>query len=53
MPITGEAPIIVIEVNDRMLDVYMDVSIQLKSEVPLTTKRLGHRSRTLAYSKTF
>lgn len=51
MPITGNEPTIIIEINDRTVNVYMFVAIQLVSAN--TTKRDESDNRTLAFSKTF
>lgn len=53
MPITGGEPTIVIEVNDRTVNVYMFAALQLISADPKAVRRDERECRTLAYSKTF
>jgi hypothetical protein len=53
MPMIPSNPIIVIEVHDRTLNVYMDVRIALRPTDPSVRTRDVRRNRTLAYSKTF
>jgi hypothetical protein len=52
MPMIPSNPTIVIEVNDRTLNVYMDVDIALHPTDPNARARDMRRNRTLAYSKT-
>jgi len=53
MPILGRQPIIIIEVNDRTVNVYMFTSIQLNPKDPDAARRDRRDHRVLAYSKTF
>lgn len=46
-------PVIVIEVNDRTLNIYSDVDISILSEDGNVSKRTSHRNRTLMFSKTY
>jgi hypothetical protein len=52
MPMSTSGPTIVVEVDDRTLNIYMDVHIYLRP-APNERVRGDHRNRTLAYSKTF
>ncbi|MBC3908121.1 hypothetical protein [Undibacterium umbellatum] len=52
MPISGVPPIIIIEANDRTVNVYMFTTIQIIPEDPNTTRREVHNNCVLAYSKT-
>ncbi|MBI1773013.1 MAG: hypothetical protein HYR68_11835 [Burkholderiales bacterium] len=49
-PVAGGHPTIIIEVNDRTLNMYMLVTIRLEKDA---TTREHHDHRTLAYSKTY
>lgn len=49
-PISGGQPTIIIEVNDRTLNVYMFVTIRLEKD---EATRDHHDHRTFAYSKTY
>ncbi len=49
-PVYGGEPTIIIELNDRTLNVYMFVTMRLEHD---ETKRIHHDHRTLAFSKTF
>lgn len=51
-PISGCEPTIVIEVNDRTVSVYMEVSLQLVRADPTDTGRDRSHHFTRAYSKT-
>lgn len=53
MPITGGEPTIIIEINDRSVNVYLFAAIQLISDDPGSLVRDQRDHFTLAYSKTF
>lgn len=53
MPIFGRQPTIIIEVNDRTVNVYMFTSIQLIPKDPNAARRNRRDHRVLAYSQTF
>jgi hypothetical protein len=53
MPISGRRPTLIIEVNDRTVNVYMFTSIQLIPKDPNALLRDERDHRVLAYSKTF
>lgn len=53
MPITGDEPTIIVELNDRTVNVYMFAVIQLIPVDPNAKQRDEHENRTLAYSKTY
>ena len=53
MPILGRQPTIIIEVNDRTVNVYMFTSIQLIPKDPNAARRNRRDHRVLAYSQTF
>jgi len=53
MPITGGEPTIIIEFNDRTINVYMFARIQLLLTDPNEKGRKGSNNRTLVYTKTF
>lgn len=46
-------PVIVIEVNDRTLNIYSDVDISLLPEDRNVSNRTSKRNRTLMFSKTY
>lgn len=46
-------PFIVIEVNNRMLNIYSDVDISILPEDGNISNRTTHRNRTLVFSKTY
>ena len=52
-PITGGEPTIIIEVNNRTLNVYMFATVQTISQDPNVTRRNSRDHRTLAFSQTF
>ncbi len=52
-PITGGEPTIIIEVNDRTLNVYMFAAIQTVSPYPSIKQGNERDHRTLAFTKTF
>jgi len=51
-PFSGGGPTIVIEANDRTVNVYMFTTLQIISEDPNVTLHEAHRNCVLAYSKT-
>ncbi|MFZ6734761.1 hypothetical protein ACO0LG_22750 [Undibacterium sp. Ji42W] len=53
MPVSGGAPTIIIEVNDRTVNVYMFTTIQIIPQDPNAIRREAHDNMVLAYSKTF
>jgi len=52
IPTTG-LPFIVIEVNNRTLNIYSDVDISIVPEDGNVSNRTSHRNRTLVFSKTY
>jgi hypothetical protein len=45
-------PVIVVEVNDKLLTIYMDVYVGLKTDEPGKLRKLS-RNRLIAYQKSF
>lgn len=52
IPTTGN-PVIVIEVNDRTLNIYSDADISIVPEDGNVSNRTSHRNRNLMFSKTY
>ncbi len=52
-PITGGEPTIILEINNRTINIYMFVTIQIISADPNIKKRTSHDHRTLVFTKTF
>jgi len=50
---TPRLPFIVIEVNDRTLNIYSDVDVLLLPEDGNVSNKKSHRNRTLVFSKTY
>lgn len=50
---TSRLPFIVIEVNDRTLNIYSDVDISIVPEDGNISNRTSHRNRILMFSKTY
>jgi hypothetical protein len=50
-PISGDEPTIIFEINNRTLNIYMFVTIQVFD--PSTKKGAEHDHRTLVFTKTF
>lgn len=50
---TTRLPFIVIEINDRILNIYSDVDISILPEDGNVSNRTSHRNRTLMFSKTY
>jgi len=50
---TSRLPFIVIEVNNRTLNIYSDVDILLLPEDGNVSNKKSHRNRTLVFSKTY
>jgi len=52
LPMIGDGPTIVVEVNDRTLNVYMDVKVRFETKNEHSITRSATRFRTLAFTKT-
>jgi hypothetical protein len=52
IPLTGGRPVLIVELNDRTLNIYMDVTVQTVPASAAATKRDETEYRTLAYSHT-
>ena len=52
IPMVGDGPTIVVEVNDRTLNVYMDVEVKFETKNENSIAVSATRFRTLAFTKT-
>lgn len=50
MPLTGGAPVLIVELNDRTLSIYMDATVQTLPADPASPRRDQTDYRTLAYT---
>lgn len=49
-PLIGGAPVLIVEINDRTLSIYMDVTVQTLPDDPASPRRDQTDYRTLAYT---